>query len=81
MTQVTINSAMNLNKPSSQQMPQFIDHFGEINDFMRGFVVAVILIPSAVTGLLAGSVSDRISRKYTIALGSLIFAIGSALGM
>lgn len=61
-------------------MPQFIDHFGEINDFMRGFVVAVILIPSAVTGLLAGRVSDRISRKYTIALGSFIFAIGSALG-
>lgn len=61
-------------------MPQFIDHFGEINDFMRGFVVAVILIPSAVTGILAGSVSDLISRKYTIALGSLIFAVGSALG-
>lgn len=60
-------------------MPQFIEHFGKLGEFLRGFVVAVILLPSAITALLAGSLSDRISRKYTIALGSLIFAIGSAL--
>ncbi|KZP11841.1 putative transporter [Athelia psychrophila] len=60
-------------------MPQFIAHFGTLSDFMRGFVVAVILIPSAVTGILAGSLSDRISRKYTISLGSLMFAVGSAI--
>lgn len=60
-------------------MPQFTAHFGILNDFMRGFVVSVILIPSALTGILAGSLSDRISRKYTIALGSLIFSVGSAI--
>ncbi|KZP33388.1 MFS transporter [Athelia psychrophila] len=64
---------------SITQMPQFIAHFGPLSEFMRGFVVAVILIPSAVTGILAGSLSDRISRKYTIALGSLMFALGSAI--
>jgi MFS family permease len=65
--------------PVSQQMPQFIDHFGEMSEFLRGFVVAVILIPSAITGILAGSVSDRISRKKTIALGSYVFALGMAM--
>ncbi|KAF7973733.1 hypothetical protein HWV62_14302 [Athelia sp. TMB] len=60
-------------------MPQFVEHFGSLSDFMRGLVVAVILIPSAITGLLAGNLSNHISRKYTIALGSLIFTIGSAI--
>lgn len=62
-------------------MPQFIEHFGVLSDFIRGFVVAVILIPSAVTGILAGSLSDRISRKYTISLGSLMYAVGFAICM
>lgn len=61
-------------------MPQFVEHFGEMTEIMRGLVVAVILIPSAVTGLLAGSLSDKISRKKTISLGCLIFALGMALG-
>lgn len=61
-------------------MPQFIEHFGEMSEIMRGLVVAVILIPSAITGLLAGSVSDRISRKRTVSLGCLIFALGMAMG-
>jgi MFS family permease len=64
---------------SITQMPQFTSYFGELNFFMRGFVVAVILIPSAITGLLAGTVSDRISRKYTISLGCGIWAVGMAL--
>lgn len=32
-----------------------------------------------MTGVLAGTVSDRLSRKYTISLGSAIFAVGSAI--
>jgi hypothetical protein len=39
----------------------------------------IILVPSGVTGVLAGTVSDRLSRKYTISLGSAIFAVGSAI--
>jgi MFS family permease len=47
--------------------------------FLRGFIVAVILIPSALTGLIAGSLMDRISRKYTISLGCALFAVGAAM--
>lgn len=57
-------------------MPQFIQHFGEMSDFIRGLVVAIILIPSAFSGIFAGSVSDRISRKRTISLGAGLFCIG-----
>lgn len=39
----------------------------------------IILVPSGVTGVLAGTVSDKLSRKYTISLGSAIFAVGSAI--
>jgi MFS family permease len=40
---------------------------------------AVILIPSALTGIVAGSVSNTLSRKRTIALGCFIFAVGQAV--
>lgn len=60
-------------------MPQFQAQFGVLSDFVRGIVVASILVPSAFTGIVAGSVSDRISRKRTISLGCAIFAVGSAI--
>ncbi|GAA5824415.1 hypothetical protein JCM5353_005029 [Sporobolomyces roseus] len=60
-------------------MQSFIDYFGEQEEIVRGLVVAIILLPSALSGIFAGSVADKISRKYTIALGSAIFAVGSAL--
>jgi len=42
--------------------------------------VSVILLPSAMTGILAGRVSDKISRKYTISLGCALFAVGTSIG-
>lgn len=39
----------------------------------------IILLPSALSGMLAGNVSDKISRKKSISLGAAIFAAGSAL--
>ena len=60
-------------------MPQFVAQFGELEPLLRGFVVACILVPSALTGIIGGSISDKISRKRTIALGCAIFAIGSAI--
>lgn len=69
-----------LNGPlHAQTMPEFTAHFGQLSEFMRGFVVAVILLPSALTGILAGRVSDKISRKYTISMGCAIFAVGTAI--
>ncbi|KAK4056720.1 hypothetical protein OIO90_002272 [Microbotryomycetes sp. JL221] len=60
-------------------MPTFVTRFGDLDPLLRGLVVAIILPSSAITGLLAGSISDTISRKRTIAIGGLVFAIGSAL--
>ncbi|GAA6009918.1 hypothetical protein JCM11491_000866 [Sporobolomyces phaffii] len=60
-------------------MKSFVEYFGEVDEAIRGLVVAIILLPSAFSGVFAGAVADKISRKYTIALGSGIFAIGSAI--
>ena len=38
-----------------------------------------ILITAATFSLLAGPLSDRISRKYTLAVGGAIFSAGSAI--
>ncbi|GAA5828870.1 hypothetical protein JCM11251_005903 [Rhodosporidiobolus azoricus] len=64
---------------SITKMQQFTDEFGDLSPIMHGVVVAIILVPSGATGVLAGNVSDKLSRKRTIALGSAIFAIGSVL--
>ncbi|GAA5936855.1 sugar porter family MFS transporter [Sporobolomyces koalae] len=60
-------------------MKSFVEYFGQIDEVVRGLVVAIILLPSAISGIFAGAVADKISRKYTIALGSGIFALGSGL--
>ncbi|GAA5925973.1 uncharacterized protein JCM15063_005174 [Sporobolomyces koalae] len=63
------------------QMPSFVAHFGQLDPLTQGVLVSIILVPSALTGLLAGNLSDLISRKYTISLGCTIFALGSALSV
>ncbi|GAA6061768.1 hypothetical protein JCM10212_000748 [Sporobolomyces blumeae] len=60
-------------------MASFEAYFGELDEVVRGLLVAIILVPSALSGIFAGQIADKISRKYTIALGSFIFAIGSAI--
>ncbi|GJN89332.1 hypothetical protein Rhopal_002312-T1 [Rhodotorula paludigena] len=61
------------------EMQAFVDDFGHLSPTLRGVVVAVILLPSAFVGMTAGNVADKLSRKYAIALGAVIFAIGSAI--
>ncbi|BGP48454.1 hypothetical protein JCM10450v2_004330 [Rhodotorula kratochvilovae] len=61
------------------EMHTFEEEFGVLTPTIRGITVAVILLPSAVTGMIAGNVADKISRKYCIAVGAAIFAIGSAV--
>ncbi|GAA5935249.1 hypothetical protein JCM10213_003986, partial [Rhodosporidiobolus nylandii] len=60
-------------------MKDFENEFGVLSPLMRGVVVSIILVPSGATGVLAGSLSDRLSRKRTIALGAAIFAVGSVI--
>ncbi|BGP13275.1 hypothetical protein JCM10213v2_001194 [Rhodosporidiobolus nylandii] len=60
-------------------MSSFYASFGgEISETLRGVVVSMILIPSALSGVFAGSISDRLSRKRAISLGAAIFSIGQA---
>ncbi|GAA6063189.1 hypothetical protein JCM10212_006855 [Sporobolomyces blumeae] len=59
------------------QMPYFESEIGKLDPLIQGVVVSIILVPSALTGILAGNVADWISRKYTISLGCAIFAVGS----
>ncbi|GAA5961112.1 hypothetical protein JCM3765_001231 [Sporobolomyces pararoseus] len=61
------------------QMPSFIEQFGELAPLLQGVLVSIILVPSALTGIVGGNVADWISRKWTISLGCAIFAVGSAL--
>lgn len=60
-------------------MPQFEEAFGKLAPILRGFVVSSILLPSAVTGMIAGPLCDRLSRKRVTRLGAGIFALGSAI--
>lgn len=60
-------------------MPAFEELFGVLSPMTRGITVACILVPSALSGMVAGSISDAISRKRTIALGAFIFCLGSAM--
>ncbi|KAK4054522.1 hypothetical protein OIV83_001016 [Microbotryomycetes sp. JL201] len=61
-------------------MPAFEQQFGgRLDPVLRGLVVSLILPSSVITGIMAGSISDKISRKFTISLGGAIFALGSIL--
>lgn len=60
-------------------MPYFEKTYGVLSPFMQGFVVSIILPASAVSGIFGGRISDYFSRKRTVSLGALIFAIGSAV--
>jgi len=61
------------------EMAAFEATFGHLSPIVRGLTVSSILLPSALTGVLAGPLSDRISRKRTTALGAAMFALGSAI--
>lgn len=42
-------------------------------------VRSIMIFTSAVSGIFAGALSDRISRVRTLVLGGAIFAVGSAI--
>ncbi|KAM0756661.1 general substrate transporter [Meredithblackwellia eburnea MCA 4105] len=60
-------------------MKQFETQFGALSDITRGLVVSCILLTSAFTGIVGGTVSDRLSRKRTTSLGCAIFAVGMGI--
>ncbi|KAI8582213.1 hypothetical protein K450DRAFT_171107 [Umbelopsis ramanniana AG] len=60
-------------------MPYWTTYFNNPNDVMTGFIVSIYLLGAFVGGLFAGPVSERIGRKRSIQLASIVFTLGSAL--
>ncbi|KAI9279697.1 general substrate transporter [Umbelopsis sp. AD052] len=60
-------------------MPYWTHYFDNPNDVMTGFIVSIYLLGAFVGGLFAGPISERIGRKRSIQLASIIFTLGSAL--
>jgi len=60
-------------------MPQFQQKFGVLSTWTQGLLVSSILIAAAIVSIVSGPLSDRISRTYTIAVGGLVFAVGSTI--
>ncbi|KAI0009444.1 sugar transport protein [Xylariaceae sp. FL0662B] len=60
-------------------MSSFKDTFGELSASVHGLVVSSILLPGAITALIAGVLADHYGRTRMIALGSATFGIGAAL--
>lgn len=60
-------------------MPQFLEVFSPISPTLHGFIVSSILLTASTASFFAGALSDRISRKYTFAVGGAVFAIGSVI--
>ncbi|TCD60580.1 hypothetical protein EIP91_009838 [Steccherinum ochraceum] len=55
------------------------DSTGTITPTVHGLIVSSILITASISSAISGPLSDRISRTYTISLGAVVFAVGSAL--
>jgi MFS family permease len=60
-------------------MKQFAKTFGNLSPTVQGLVVSSILIPAALASIVAGPLSDRISRTRTFTIGGAVFALGAAL--
>ncbi|KAJ5546660.1 hypothetical protein N7494_004245 [Penicillium frequentans] len=61
-------------------MPQFLSYMGYPGNFLQGGITASIQAGSFAGSLLTGAfLADRLGRRNTILLGSLIFTIGVAI--
>ncbi|KAM0278047.1 hypothetical protein ACHAQH_005416 [Verticillium albo-atrum] len=60
-------------------MPSFENTFGHVSPTMHGVIVSSVLIPGALTALVAGVLADRFGHVRLFSLGALIYAVGAAL--
>ncbi|KAM0241373.1 hypothetical protein ACHAP5_007648 [Fusarium lateritium] len=60
-------------------MSSFKDTFGDFSATIHGVIVSTILIPGALTALVAGALAHRFGHVRLIAIGSIIFGIGAAI--
>lgn len=60
------------------EMSSFSETIGQtLSPSLHGFFVASILLSASVSSLCSGYIADRISRRYGVAVGALIFALGA----
>ncbi|KAK3945338.1 sugar transport protein [Diplogelasinospora grovesii] len=60
-------------------MKSFTETFGELSATIHGVVVSSILLPGALSALVAGILADRHGRTKIISVGSCIYGIGAAI--
>ncbi|KAJ7228698.1 general substrate transporter [Mycena pura] len=60
-------------------MAQFEKQFGSISATFQGLLVSSIIATAALSSVFSGTLSDRISRTYTISLGAFVFSVGCAI--
>ncbi|KAF4462508.1 sugar transporter [Fusarium albosuccineum] len=60
-------------------MPSFKETLGDFSPTIHGVIVSTILIPGALTALIAGALANRFGHIKLIALGSIIFGLGAAI--
>ncbi|KAI0064471.1 general substrate transporter [Artomyces pyxidatus] len=60
-------------------MPHFVEYFKLHSPTLQGLVISSILITASVSSVLAGLLSDRISRTRTFAIGGTVFGVGSII--
>jgi hypothetical protein len=60
-------------------MAQFEHQFGVISATVQGLLVSCMIATAALSSMFSGSLSDRISRTYTISFGGLIYAVGCVI--
>jgi sugar porter (SP) family MFS transporter len=53
--------------------------FGGLSNFQQELVTSLLLVGAVVGALLAGRVSDRIGRKFTVLITAVVFIVGVLL--
>ncbi|KAF7158586.1 hypothetical protein CNMCM5623_003646 [Aspergillus felis] len=61
------------------QMDQFAASIGHLTSMQQGIYVSCILLSSSISSLASGHISDRISRKYGLLIGSILSLIGTVV--
>lgn len=58
-------------------MGDYVARFGSQSPIVHGAIVSSILIPAALSSILAGWVADSLGRPRGIAIGAFIFGLGA----
>ncbi|KAI9470426.1 general substrate transporter [Zychaea mexicana] len=60
-------------------MPYWIHYFNDPDDVRRGFITSILLLGAFAGALFAGPLSERIGRKISIMVGTVIFWLGTSM--